>query len=216
MTTPFNRIEYAGGVFVTGTDTEVGKTIACACLVGALDGNYWKPVQSGLVDGTDQQTVKKLSKIEESRFHDSVYELKAPLSPHEAARREKVSIEMRRFKMPASKRPIVVEGAGGVMVPLNARALMLDLMKKLKLPVIIVARSGLGTINHTVLTVQALRKQRCPVLGVIVNGPRNPANVEAIETYGRVPVLWQLTPLKPLNPNSVTRAAGRLARSLRK
>lgn len=210
-----NIIEQAGGVFVTGTDTDIGKTIAAACLVRALNGNYWKPVQSGLADGTDTETLQKLVKRDDLTCFSSTYELRQPLSPHEAARRDGVDIVMNRFRLPKSEHPIVVEGAGGVMVPLNKRALMIDLIKKFKLPVIVVARSGLGTINHTVLTLKALKDKKCNVLGVIVNGPRNAANVAAIETYGKIRVLWQMTPMKPLNSKSLSRAAIRLAKALK-
>ena len=208
------HINRAGGVFVTGTDTDVGKTVAAACLLQALDGDYWKPVQSGLRDGTDTATIKKLIKRDGATFFPSAYELKQPLSPHEAARRDGVEIEMKRFRRPNTKRPLVVEGAGGVMVPLNKRALVINLIVKSKLPVIVVARSGLGTINHTLLSLQALREKKCTVLGVIMNGPRNAANVQAIESYGRTRVLWQMTPIKPLNANTVARASQRLAKAL--
>ncbi len=211
------RIERAGGVFVTGTDTDVGKTIAAACLLHALDGDYWKPVQSGLV-GTDTAIIKKLAKRDDTTLFPSVYELTQPLSPHEAARRDGVEIDMKRFQLPktnrSSKRPLIVEGAGGVMVPLNKRTLVIDLIVKLKLPVVIVARSGLGTINHTLLSLKALREKKCSVLGVIMNGPPNAANVQAIEIYGRTRVLWQMIPIKPLNAQTVARASRRLKQAL--
>lgn len=209
-----STIERAGGVFVTGTDTDIGKTVIAACLVRALNGNYWKPVQSGLIDGTDTQTIKKLVKLDSLTLFPSTYELKQPLSPHEAARRDGVEIVMRRFRLPKSTRPLIVEGAGGVLVPLNKRALMIDLIKTFDLPVIVVARSGLGTINHTLLTLKALKDKKCKVLGVITNGPRNPANVAAIEHYGRTPVMWQTSRIKPLNAKTLNRAALRLAKVL--
>ena len=208
-----NIIERAGGVFVTGTDTDVGKTVAAACLLHALDGDYWKPVQSGL-DGTDTATIKKLTKRDDISLFPSTYELKQPLSPHEAARRDGVEIEIKQFQRPKTKCPLIVEGAGGVMAPLNKRALVVDLIVKLKLPVIIVARSGLGTINHTLLSLKALSEKKCTVLGVIMNGSRNAANVKAIEYYGRTRVLWQMTPIKPLNVQTVARAAKRLQKAL--
>jgi len=208
-------IERAGGVFVTGTDTDVGKTIAAACLVQALNGDYWKPVQAGLRDDTDTQTIQKLVKLNEVSFFPSTYELKQPLSPHEAARRDGIEIEMKEFRAPITNRPLVVEGAGGVMVPLNKRALVVDLIVKLKLPVIVIARSGLGTINHTLLSLKALREKKCNILGVIMNGPRNKGNVTAVETYGHARVLWQMTPIKPLNGKTLARAGSRLKKALK-
>ncbi|MEQ8194304.1 MAG: dethiobiotin synthase [Rhodospirillales bacterium] len=207
------RINRAGGVFVTGTDTGIGKTVTSACLLRALDGDYWKPVQSGIAGGTDTEVVARLSGYAAGRFHESAYELRAPLSPHEAARRDGVKIEMSAFRRPKIKRPLVVEGAGGVLVPLNKRSLMIDLIAKLKLPVIVVAQSRLGTINHTLLTLQALRNGKCTVLGVIMNGPRNAANAAAIEEYGGVPVIAHLAPIKPLNKKNVETAARKLARA---
>jgi len=208
-------IERAGGVFVTGTDTDVGKTVAAACLVQALDGDYWKPVQAGgLSDGTDRQAVQKLVSLDNVTFFPSMYELKQPLSPHEAARRDGVEIEIKKFRAPKTSRPLVVEGAGGVMVPLNKRALVIDLMVKLRLPVIVIARSGLGTINHTLLSLKALREKKCNVLGVIMNGKRNQANVAAIENYGHARVLWQMTPIKSLNGKTLARAGSRLKKAL--
>lgn len=129
MTSIVDTIQKAGGVFVTGTDTDIGKTVTAACLVQALKGNYWKPVQSGLADGTDTATVQNLVCHDDLVLFPSIYELKQPLSPHEAARRDGVKIAMNRFRLPKSERPLVVEGAGGVLVPLNERALMIDLIK---------------------------------------------------------------------------------------
>ncbi|MEX2449413.1 MAG: dethiobiotin synthase [Rhodospirillales bacterium] len=209
-----HRIGRAGGVFVTGTDTGIGKTVAAACLMRALDGDYWKPVQAGLADGTDTDTVKRLTGFGPERFHPSAYALSAPLSPHEAARRDKVSIRLSAFRRPRTERPLIVEGAGGVLVPLNKKSLVIDLIAKLNLPVILIARSGLGTINHTLLSLRALRSRRCAVLGVVLNGPRNAANAAAIETYGRTPVIGQLTPIRSLSAKTLDRAAKRLARAL--
>ncbi|MYC72585.1 MAG: dethiobiotin synthase, partial [Gemmatimonadetes bacterium] len=130
------------------------------------------------------------------------YRLRAPLSPHEAARREGVQIEMSRFALPKQER-LIVEGAGGVMVPLDDRHLMVDLMVALGLPVLVVARSELGTINHTLLTLDQLRRRGCPLLGVVVNGPPNPANCQAIAHYGEVPVLAEIDRRVDLAPAKV-------------
>ncbi len=214
MSSVAETIGAAGGVFVTGTDTEVGKTVAAACLVRALDGEYWKPVQAGLADGTDTETVRRLTGLDEARLHASTYALNAPLSPHEAARLDAVTIRLAAFTLPVAERPVVVEGAGGVLVPLNDSTLMIDLMEHLGLPVILVARSTLGTINHSLLSLQALRRRRLAVLGVIINGPANPANEAAVAEFGRVTVLASLPILDPLTEAAVTRAGNDLAVSL--
>jgi len=214
MSSVAETIRTSGGVFVTGTDTDVGKTVAAACLVRALDGDYWKPVQAGLADGTDTETVRRLTGLDEGRLHASTYALTAPLSPHEAARRDAVTIRMAAFTRPAAERPLVVEGAGGVLVPLNDTALMIDLMEQLGLPVILVARSTLGTINHSLLSLEALRRRRLAVLGVIINGPPGPANVAAVVAFGRVTVLAALPILDPLDKAAVARAGAELAAAL--
>ncbi len=176
------------GLFVTGTDTNVGKTVVAACLVQAFAADYWKPVQSGLTLSDDSARVMQLTGVSTDRVHHSLYGLQAPLAPHEAAHREGIQIVLNHFRLPRSERLIVVEGAGGVLVPLNEKHFMIDLMERLSLPIIIVARSSLGTINHTLLSLSVLRNRGLTVSAVIMNGPPNPANRIALEKYGRVTV----------------------------
>lgn len=193
----------ARGYFVTGTDTEVGKTVACAYLMRALGTDYWKPVQSGLEGETDTEAVQRLTGLPPERFHPSAYALRAPLSPHESARRDGVRIALEAFAAPKTARLLLVEGAGGILVPLNEEALMVDLMKRLALPVVLVVRSTLGTINHTLLSLEALRARRLEVAGIVMNGPPNAANRAAIEDYGQVRVLAEIPTLSPLNAESL-------------
>ncbi|ARJ65774.1 dethiobiotin synthase [Magnetospirillum sp. ME-1] len=181
------------GVFVTGTDTDVGKTLVSAWLAQHWAADYWKPVQTGSTQGSDFDSVARLAPA--ARIHPSGVVLAAPLSPHEAARREKTRIDLTSLVPPATDRPLVVEGAGGVMVPINEVALMIDLMERLALPAIVVARSGLGTINHTLMTLEMLRRRRVPILGVVMNGQKNPANREAIEHFGAIRVLAEIEAL---------------------
>ena len=166
--------EFPSRLFVTGTDTGVGKSYVAALLVAGLEAAYWKPVQSGA--DADADWVRRVAGLPAERVLPETYRLRAPLSPHEAARREGVQIEMSRFVLPKRKR-LIVEGAGGVMVPLDDRHLMVDLMVDLGLPVLVVARSELGTINHTLLTLDQLRRRGCPLLGVVVNGPPKPSQL---------------------------------------
>ena len=187
-------------LFVTGTDTGVGKSYVAALLTVGLEAAYWKPVQSGA--DADADWVRRVTGLPAERVLPETYRLREPLSPHEAARREGVQIEMSRFALPVQKR-LIVEGAGGVMVPLDDRHLMVDLMVDLGLPVLVVARSELGTINHTLLTLDQLRRRGCPLLGVVVNGPPNPANCQAIAHYGKVPVLAAINRRVELSPAKV-------------
>lgn len=178
------------GVFVTGTDTGVGKTLVSAWLVGRWRADYWKPIQSGSIEGTDSDTIKRLAPG--AVIHPPAYIFKAPLSPDQAARRENATIDLGRIRLPVTRDPLVVEGAGGALVPLRDDALMIDLMVRLGLPVLVVARSGLGTINHALLTLEALRKRDLTVQGVVMNGPPEPENRAAIERFGQVRVLAEL------------------------
>ena len=199
------------GVFVTGTDTGVGKSFAAACLVRAWNAAYWKPVQTGLDDdpGGDSATVSRLVDRQDFIPYAPRHSFRAPLSPAAAAAAEGVCIDLADFDRPTTDgRPLVVEGAGGVLVPLTDTHLMTDLIARLALPVLVVARSTLGTINHTLLTLEALRARRLTVAGVILNGPPDAGNRAAIERWGAAPVVAHL-PLLAREPDPA--ALARLA-----
>ncbi|MBR9971603.1 dethiobiotin synthase [Magnetospirillum sulfuroxidans] len=189
------------GVFVTGTDTGIGKTLVSAWLTHHWRAEYWKPIQTGALDDSDSDTVAKLAPG--AVIHPPAYVFQAPLSPHEAARREGARIELSGLHPPTPLGPLVVEGAGGIMVPLNEVALTVDFIEALNLPALIVARSGLGTLNHTLLTLDALRRRHIPVLGVVLNGQKNPANRQAIEHFGAVEVLAEIQPLPAVTASLV-------------
>jgi dethiobiotin synthase len=188
------------GLFVTGTDTEAGKTVAAAWLVRRLGADYFKPVQAGLEGETDEAVVRRLTDLPDERFHPSTYLLRAPMSPHAAARREGIAIDLDAFRLPGSTRPVVVEGAGGILVPLHHPATMADLMVKLALPVVLVSRTTLGTINHTLLSLECLRRRGLDVAGVIFSGEPHRENREAIEQFGNVTALAEIPWLDPLDP----------------
>ena len=189
--------------FMTGTDTDVGKSVASAWAMLHLDADYWKPVQSGLAGETDTQKVRSLTGYSDNRFWPSTYNLREPLSPHEAAKRDNIKIEMNAFTLPQTERALVVEGAGGVIVPLNEDSFMLDLMEKLNLPVILVCRSGLGTINHTLLSLMALHSRRVSIAGLVLSGPKMPHNRQALEDYAKLPIIAELGWLEPLNRDAL-------------
>lgn len=186
-------------VFITGTDTGVGKTVASAWLCLHAGADYWKPVQTGYPPDRDADVVEHLSG---ARIHPERHCFRLPRSPQEAAEREGLRIGLDDFACPQTSRPLVIEGAGGVLAPLNEEDTMLDLMTRLAAPVLVVARAGLGTINHTCLTLLALRGRNLPLLGVLLCGEPDDANRQAIEHFGRVRVLGHIPPLGPL-----TRAA---------
>lgn len=191
------------GFFVTGTDTDIGKTVVSAWLALHIDGSYWKPIQSGLDGVVDLDVVRHITGFSDSRFFDSRYSLTQPLSPHEAAMRDNVSIALEDFELPKASHPLIVEGAGGVMVPINADHYVRDLIKALNLPVILVARSTLGTINHTLLSLQALRDAELNVCGVILSGEPHPHNKQAIEQYGEIRVLAEIPKLEAISKEAL-------------
>ena len=189
------------GFFVTGTDTGVGKTVLSALLVAALDAAYWKPVQTGAVHGTDRNSVREWAEIPEQRLLPERYCFDPPVSPHLAAREVGVRITLDSFEFPAAaeSRMVIVEGAGGAMVPLNERDLMLNLMRRLVLPVLVATRTSLGTINHTLLTIAALRGAHVDIRGVVPIGEENIENRKAIEHYGNVRVVGHIPVLERIH-----------------
>jgi dethiobiotin synthase len=187
--------------FITGTDTGVGKTITSALLCAALGAIYWKPIQTGTREGTDTNAVIRLAEIPRDRTILETYRFAPPVSPHLAARRARVRIVLRRIRLPyvADRESLIVEGAGGVLVPINSGQLMADLMKQLGLPVLLVARTSLGTINHTLLSLAALRAAKLRVSGVIMVGKENRENRKAIEKYGDVRLVGWIPLLKKID-----------------
>lgn len=196
------------GVFVTGTDTGVGKTIVAACLVRRWQADYWKPAQTGLAaEPGDSETVATLAALPAHRLHAPRHSFAAPLSVEAAAGQEGAVVSLADFGLPESPRPIVVEGAGGVLAPLCADATMADLMLGLALPCVLVARTTLGTINHTLLSIEALRHRRLPLRGVVLVGPRGQENADAIARHSGAEILCILPKIDPLTPEAIPRLA---------
>jgi adenosylmethionine-8-amino-7-oxononanoate aminotransferase len=189
------------GYFITGTDTDVGKTVFSALLCLALQADYFKPIQTG--QDSDCDTVATLTGLPPTRIHRPAISLRAPLSPSQAAEREGRVLSISSISLPSTDRPLVVEGAGGALVPIAPGQDMAGLMVRLGLPVIVVARSGLGTLNHTLLTLEGLHLRGLNVAGVALVGEPNAANRRDIERLGRVPVIVELPPLSPLTPQTL-------------
>ncbi len=195
-----------GRFFISGTDTLVGKTVVSAIIALGTGATYWKPVQSGLDPWSDSEFVRKTCELPDWRVLPEAFRLGRPLSPHLSARLEGKRIELDEIELPMGVERLIVEGAGGLLVPINERHFMIDMISKLGLPVLLVARSTLGTINHTMLSVEALRARKIPVLGVVMNGIANPENKFAIEQYAKVPVLAEVPPLNGLNRATLEKA----------
>lgn len=160
-------------LFVTGIGTEVGKTIIAAILTEALKADYWKPIQAGDLDNSDTHKVQSLISNSSSQFHKEAYRLKHPMSPHAAAKRDGVNIQIKDIQPPKTTRHLIIEGAGGVMVPLNNKDCIIDLIPQLGCDAVLVSRNYLGSINHTILSIEALLKRGITIKGIIFNGAEN-------------------------------------------
>jgi dethiobiotin synthetase len=193
-------------IIITGTDTGVGKTVVAAAIVGATGGVYWKPIQAG--PERDTEVVQRLTGLPDAHFLPEAYALPAPLCPSVAARRAGACIALPLLP-PRRETPLIIEGAGGVFVPINGAQTMADLFAALAAPVVLVARTALGTINHTLLSLEALAARRIPVLGVVFAGEDNPETIAEIERFGRVPTLGCLPHLDPLTPGALRSSGAR-------
>jgi dethiobiotin synthetase len=188
-------------IFVTGTDTDVGKTIFAAALAGALHASYWKPIQAGGLDHSDSDTVRELSGLPSENVLAEGYRLATPCSPHQAAELDGTIIDCDAL-VPPDLDPLVVEGAGGLMVPVTRDVLIIDLIARWRIPVVLVARTSLGTINHSLLSFHALRSWNIPVLGVAFVGDSIPESEEIICSLSGAKRLGRLPLIDPLDrPN---------------
>lgn len=192
---------------VTGTDTNIGKTVFSAALSGALQAHYWKPIQSGLEGETDSETVTRLSGLPRHKILPEVYKLNAPLSPHRAAELDDIEISRKRLlQLPAVDDGLVIEGAGGLMVPLTRDWLTIDLFADWQLPVVLCARTALGTINHSLLSIEALRLRDIYIVGIAFIGEANEDSERTICTMGGVRRLGRLPHLSPLDAETLADA----------
>lgn len=191
---------------ITGTDTDIGKTVFAAALTRALDGCYWKPVQAGLEGGTDAQTVERLTGLPADRILPEAWRLRTPASPHLAAALDSVNIDPDALTVPSCDRALVIEGAGGALVPLTDDVLFADVFIRWDAPVIVCASTRLGTINHTLLTLEALRSRGAVIAGVAFIGEANPSSEQAIVRFGQVRRLGRLPWLDPLSPEALAQA----------
>ena len=191
-------------LIVTGTDTDVGKTVFAAGLSQALKATYWKPAQAGLEGETDSEAVARLAP--DARVLPEAYRLKTPCSPHEAARIDGVTIADEALALPQVQDSLVVEGAGGVLVPYRGDLLAADLFARWSLPAVVVARTALGTISHTLLSIEALRARGMKVAGVAFIGGEEPVAESAIPRIADVPHLGRLPRLDPLDAQTLAAA----------
>jgi dethiobiotin synthase len=199
------KIIFPPRLFISGTDTGIGKTMVSAILMSGPGTRYWKPIQSGLADQTDTQWIMEKTGLNKFCFFPETYRLSLPLSPHASAAADGTFIDLKAFEMPETKdeEHLIIEGAGGLLVPLNDKEMMTDLIIKLDVPVLLVARSALGTINHTLLSFNIMRQKKIEIFGVVMNGPRNSINREAIEHFGQTSVIAEIENIREINPENL-------------
>ena len=204
-------------VVVAGIGTEVGKTIVSAALLHRLKADDWKPIQAGELENSDSHNVSQLVGDLSIHIHSEAFRLKEPMSPHAAAAIEDRSIHLNELILPETENHLVVELAGGIMVPINNQQTSLDWLKKMKIPVVLVSRYYLGQINHTLLTIEVLKSNKVPLLGIIFNGEENLASKQAILQIGNTEDLGTIPILKEINSNTIARAANeiRLERAIK-
>lgn len=195
-------------IFVTGIGTGIGKTIISAILVEMLKADYWKPIQSGDLADSDTLKVKNLISNEKSFFHPEAYRLTQPFSPHKSAELDGVEIKLENFVIPKIKNQLIIEGAGGLMVPLNEESLMIDLIEKFEAEVILVVQHYLGSINHTLLSTEILKTRNISLKGIIFNGFKDDHSEKAISTFSKSPVLARIPKLDVISKETILIAAG--------
>ena len=177
--------------FITGIGTEVGKTVVAAIVTQAMEADYWKPVQAGDLDHSDTHKIQKLVSSEKTYYHKNAYALKTPMSPHAAAEIDGVKIEVKKMKRPRTENDLVIEGAGGLLVPLNDKETIMELIAKEDM-VVLVSRHYLGSINHTLLSIEALKSRGIEKIGVIFSGDEHPTTEEAIRKIGKVKIIGRI------------------------
>ncbi len=190
-------------IVICGTDTDIGKTIVSAFFVKGLNAIYWKPIQSGIIDGTDTERVCEILDLSQERTLKEAYKFRAPVSPHWAAEQEETTINPNHLKIPNVNRTLIIETAGGLMVPINRNLLQIDLLKEWNIPVILVAKTGLGTLNHTLLSLEALQTRGIPILGIFLNGPKHADNPRTLKEFGLVPLIGSLPQLDEISERTL-------------
>jgi len=197
-------------IFITGIGTGIGKTIVSAILVEKLKADYWKPIQSGDLDDSDTMKVKSLVTNNTSYFHPEAYRLSQPLSPHKSAAIDGINIDPQKIILPLTSNTLIIEGAGGLMVPLNDDFLMIDLIRQLNAEVVLVSQNYLGSINHTLLSVYALKAKQIPVKGIIFNGLKDNDSETYILRYSTLEMLGHIPLFEKIDKKIITEAGNHL------
>ena len=187
---------------ICGTDTDIGKTLISSFFVRGLNSFYWKPIQSGIESHTDSQTVKKLAQVGREKIIKEAYVFTKPLSPHWASEIDKKTINLDTLRIPKVKGSFIIETAGGLMVPITRNFLQIDLIKQWNLPVILVCKSSLGTLNHTLLSIEALKRRNIKILGLVVNGEKHLDNPKTLVEFSGIPLIAEFPYIKKIDSNN--------------
>jgi dethiobiotin synthetase len=200
--------------FVTGIGTEVGKTIASAIITQALEADYWKPIQAGELDHSDSMKVKSLISNDQSKIHEEAFRLNQPMSPHAAAERDQVQIDISSIKAPLTSNHLIIEGAGGLLVPLNNKETILNLIETLRCEVILVSRHYLGSINHTLMSIEILKQKNIQIKGILFNGDEHKDTEAIISKMSGIRILGRIAALTNLNKLAINSVAQNLKNEL--
>ena len=198
-----NNTEYHYKFVICGTDTDIGKTLISSFFVRGLNSYYWKPIQSGLESETDSQAIERLSKINKEKIIKEAYIFTKPVSPHWAAEIDKKKINFKLLNIPNVNDSLIIETAGGLMVPITRNYLQIDQIRKWDLPVILVCKSSLGTINHTLLSIEALEKRNIKIIGLVINGEKHLDNPNTLTKFSGLPIIAEFPYIQNINSNNL-------------
>ena len=188
---------------ICGTDTDIGKTLISSFFVKGLNSFYWKPIQSGIESQTDSQTVEKLAQVSKEKIIKEAYVFTKPLSPHWAAEIDQKTINFEKLRLPKVQGSLIVETAGGLMVPITRNFLQIDQIKQWNLPVILVCKSSLGTLNHTLLSIEALKGRNIEILGLVVNGEKHLDNPRTLVDFSGIPLITEFPYIEKMDSNNL-------------
>ena len=188
---------------ICGTDTDIGKTLISSFFVRGLNASYWKPIQSGIESQTDSQIVEKLTKVNKEKIINEAYVFTKPVSPHWAAEIDQRIINLMFLKLPKVDGSLIIETAGGLMVPITRNFLQIDQIEKWGLPIILVCKSGLGTINHTLLSIEALKKRNINILGLVINGEKHLDNPKTLFEFSGIPIIAEFPYIQKIDSNNL-------------
>jgi len=188
---------------ICGTDTDIGKTLISSFFVKGLNSFYWKPIQSGIESQTDSQTVEKLAQVSKEKIIKEAYVFTKPLSPHWASEIDQKAINFDKLRLPKVQGSLIIETAGGLMVPITRNFLQIDQIKEWNLPVILVCKSSLGTLNHTLLSIEALKLRNIEILGLVVNGEKHLDNPKTLVDFSGIPLIAEFPYIKKMDSNNL-------------